>query len=107
MKLRVFFKKEFKDGYFINPNCKITDIYNYYHFFGGYKREKFIVIINLQGTNMKKRLSYDKEFDEAKINKSSKFKIYSIIEAWKNYNNYLKNIEDLKSKNIKEKDILF
>ena len=107
MKLRVFFKKEFKDGYFINPNCKITDIYNYYHFFSGYKREKFIVTINLQGTNMKKRLSYDKEFDEAKINKSSKFKIYSIIEAWRNYNNYLKNIEYLKSKNIKEKDILF
>ena len=39
MKLRVFFKKEFKDGYFINPNCKITDIYNYYHFFSVMKEK--------------------------------------------------------------------
>jgi hypothetical protein len=129
MKLRVFFKKEFKDGYFINPNCKITDIYNYYHFFGGYERESFIITINLHGTNIKygfdidnrelrlykikeitkigKRFSYNKEFDETKINKSSKFKIYTIVKAWKNYNNYLKNIEDLKTINIKEEDILF
>ena len=96
MKLRVFFKKEFKEGYFINPNCKITDIYNYYHFFGGYKREKFIVTINLHGTNIKKRFSYEKEWGETKIKKSSKFKIYSIIKAWKNYNKYLENIENLK-----------
>ena len=35
-----------------------------------------------------KRFFYDTEFDETKINKSSKFKIYNIIKAWKNYNKY-------------------
>lgn len=129
MKLRVFFKKEFKDGYFINPNCKIIDIYSYYHFFCGYERERFVITINLHGTNRKyefdddnerltlylikkitkigKRFSYEKEWNETKINKSSKFKIYNIVKAWKNYNKYLKNLENLKNENIKEEDILF
>lgn len=129
MKLRVFFKKEFKDGYFINPNCKIIDIYNYYSYYLGYETERFVITINLHGENIKydfddnnenfklyrikkmekrgKRFFYDTEFSETKINKSSKFKIYNIIKAWKNYNKYLKNIENLKTDNIKEEDILF
>ena len=129
MKLRVFFKKEFKDGYLINPNCKIIDIYNYYCYYLGHETERFIVTINLHGENIKydfdddseelrlykikeitkvgKSFSYKKEWNETKINKSSTFKIYNIIRAWKNYNKYLKNLENLKNNNIKEEDILF
>lgn len=127
--IKSFFKKEFKDGYFINPNCKIIDIYSYYTDFLGYETEKFVITINLHGTNKKyefdddsekltlhsikkitkvgKRFIYEKEWNETKINKSSKFKIYNIVKAWKNYNKYLKNIENLKNENIKEEDILF
>ena len=47
-----------------------------------------------------------KEEYSTKINNSTKYKIYNIIKAWINYNNYLVNLNKLSS--IKETDdILF
>lgn len=121
MKLSDFFKKHFREGFKISSNCKIINMYMYYSPYTTYENENVIIEIEINNQKIKylcdyylnkyqevklhkvieidKNFYHKSEFKITEITNDSKIKIYNIINAWKNYNRYLKNINNLNFKN--------
>lgn len=127
MNIKEFFNKNFKKGYAISENCVLVNMDSYLIYPRSDNGLHIIISVILnnkevhydidwgtldsyQDIRLRKILKLNPFETESKmsyINNSTKYKIYNIVNGWKNYNEYLKNLRNLEDEKINNDNVVF